>query len=84
MTLWWLSFRDGSAVIIEAESLAHARLLAVANDLGRASYLVIPEDFVGRKLFANEAGELLGLLKRGPPRRSARPILQSGPHAVAG
>ena len=40
MTLWWLSFRDGNALITEAESLAHARLLAVTNELGRASYLV--------------------------------------------
>jgi hypothetical protein len=28
MMLWWLKFRDGSAVILEGESVSHARLLA--------------------------------------------------------
>jgi hypothetical protein len=95
MMLWWLSFRGGSALIIEAESLAHARLLAAVNELGRASHLLeghsvdpdlvtlIPDDFIGRKLFAEEAEELLGLLKHGPPRRSAKPILQLRPTLTA-
>jgi hypothetical protein len=34
--MWWLTFFGGDAVIIEAASLAHARLLAAA--LGRASH----------------------------------------------
>ena len=37
MTPWWLTFRGGSAVIVEGNSVTHARVLAVANELGRAS-----------------------------------------------
>jgi hypothetical protein len=36
--MWWLSFFGGDVVIIEAASLAHARLLAAATVLGRASH----------------------------------------------
>jgi len=61
--LWWLVLRGGGAVIVEGESIAHARLLAVMNELGRASQFdegypidpdlaaMIPEDFIFRKLF---------------------------------
>jgi len=38
--MWRLSFRDGGVVIISASSLIHARLLAAANGLGRASRFV--------------------------------------------
>jgi hypothetical protein len=81
MTLWWLVLRDGGAVIVEGESIAHARLLAVMNELGRASqfdegYLIdpdlsamIPEDFIFRKLSPEEASEMLTVLKDGPPRQ---------------
>jgi hypothetical protein len=37
MTLWWLAFHGGSAVIVEGNSITHARVLAGANELGRAS-----------------------------------------------
>jgi hypothetical protein len=40
MTLWWLKFRGGRAVIIEGESLAHARLLVAVNELGRTSHFI--------------------------------------------
>jgi hypothetical protein len=75
MNLWWLAFRDGSAVIIEGKSLTHARLLAAADLLSRASQFcdgypidpefveLIPADATFRKLSAVEAGELLELLK---------------------
>jgi hypothetical protein len=36
--MWWLTFLGGDVVIIEATSLAHARLLAALNKLGRASH----------------------------------------------
>jgi hypothetical protein len=72
---WWLSLRGGSAVIIEAESMAHARLLAVVNDIGRASHFtdgypidphlleLIPEELIERKLSPAEANELLDQLR---------------------
>jgi hypothetical protein len=78
MTLWWLTFRDGDAVIIEGESLSHARLLAVANDLCKASHFVegypvdpalvemIPEDFIWRRLSRQQASDMLKVLKDGP------------------
>ena len=39
-TMWWLSFLGGGVVIMEAASLAQARLLAVVNGFGRASQFV--------------------------------------------
>jgi hypothetical protein len=81
MTLWWLVLRDGGAVILEGESIAHARLLAVMNALGRASQFdegypidpdlaaMIPEDFIFRKLFPEEARDMLTVLNDGPPRQ---------------
>jgi hypothetical protein len=38
-TMWWLSFLGGGVVIMEAASLAQARLLAVVNGFGRASQI---------------------------------------------
>jgi hypothetical protein len=38
--MWWLSFLGGGVAIMEATSLAQARLLAVVNGLGRASHFV--------------------------------------------
>ncbi len=76
--MWWLSFRDGGVVVISASSLAHARLLAAANGLGRASHFVegnfidterlppIPSDFVGRMLSPIEARQLEDMLNRKP------------------
>ena len=72
---WWLSLRGGSAVIVEAESMAHARLLAVVNDIGRASHFtdgypidphlleLIPEELIERKLSPAEANGLLDRLR---------------------
>jgi hypothetical protein len=77
MRLWWLSFRGGTAVIMQAETLAHARLLAAVKELRHASLFdngfpvdpdfqrMIPEEFIGRNLSRNEASDLLRLLKDG-------------------
>jgi len=83
--LWWLTFRGGGAVVIEGQSIAHARLLASVNDLGRAAHFVeghpidpefvelIPEDSILRKLSPREADELLKLLKHGPRKYGVKP-----------
>jgi hypothetical protein len=77
MRLWWLSFRGGTAVIMQAETLAHARVLAAVEELRRASLFengfpvdpefqrIIPEEFIARSLSRNEASDLLRLLKDG-------------------
>jgi hypothetical protein len=74
--MWWLSFRDGSAVVIDASSLVHARLLAAAQGLGRVSDFVaglftdsehaalIPYDCRNRLLSPIEARQLHERLKR--------------------
>jgi hypothetical protein len=76
--MWWLLFRDGGVVIVGASSLVHARLLAAANGLGRASHFVegnfidterlppIPPEFVGRMLSPIEARQLQEMLDRKP------------------
>ena len=76
--MWWLSFLGGGVVIIEAASLAHARLLAVVNGFGRASQFVegypidaqlaarVPDHSFGRILTPGEARPLLKLIKYGP------------------
>jgi len=60
--MWWLSFCDGSAAVIEAMSLLHARMLAAVHKIGRVGQFVdgyelspelealIPEDCIGRLL----------------------------------
>ncbi len=70
-TLWWLKFIGGRVVIIEGESLAHARLLATVNEFGRASEFIggyavdshlmelIPADYIGRTLSSADADDLL-------------------------
>jgi hypothetical protein len=75
MTLWWLVFRGGGAVIVEGESITHARLLAVVNELCRASQFLegypidhgliemIPEDFKWRRLSRQQAGHMLAVMK---------------------
>jgi hypothetical protein len=82
--MWWLSFRDGGVVIIKAASLAHARLLAAANGLGRASDFVdgnlidtqrvppIPQEFIARMLSPIDARQLLEILNRQERERSPR------------
>jgi hypothetical protein len=89
-TLWWLEFFGGRAVIIEGESLAHARLLATVNEFGRASQFVggyaidshlmelIPEDYIGRTLSRADADDLLQQL-----RLSNRPAARPTPEVEA-
>jgi hypothetical protein len=81
--MWWLSFSDGSVAIIPASSLTHARLLAAAKGLGRASTFVegnpidterlppIPKEFIGRMLTPVDARQLLDILNR--TERGGRP-----------
>jgi hypothetical protein len=81
MGLWLLSFKATGAAIIEAESMAHARLLVAVKGLVRASHFVegcqidpeyiplIPSETIGRRISADEAHELLMLLRRELPRR---------------
>lgn len=64
-------------MIIEGESLAHARLLATVNGFGRAAkfidgYVVdpdltelIPADYIGRTLSRADANDLLRWLRLG-------------------
>jgi hypothetical protein len=82
--MWWLSFSDGSVVIVAASSLAHARLLAAAKGLGRASHFVegnridterlppIPAEFVGKMLSPVDARQLIDILDRRDRGRSPR------------
>src|ERR1700749_869717 len=81
-----LSFKDTGAGILEAESLTHARLLGAVKGLVRASHFVegcqidpeyiplIPSESTGRRLSADEAHELLMLLKRETPRQSMKAL----------
>jgi hypothetical protein len=80
--MWWLSFRNGGIVVIEASSLVHARLLAAQKGLGRPSHFVdghlidparakpIPNEYVGRMLSPIEARQL-GDLQHEPRERGA-------------
>ena len=82
--MWWLSFSDGSVVILSASSLAHARLLAAAKGLGRASHFVegnridterlppIPNQFVGKMLSPIDARQLLEILDQSDRGHSKR------------
>ncbi len=82
--MWWLSFSDGSVVILSASSLTHARLLAAAKGLGRASHFIegnridterlppIPGEFVGRMLSPVDARQLLEILDQADRGRSVR------------
>jgi hypothetical protein len=86
MGLWLLSFKDTGAAIIEAESMAHARLLVAVKGLVRASHFVegcqvdpeyvplIPSETIGRRLSADEARDLLMLLKRELLRHGAKSL----------
>jgi hypothetical protein len=75
MGLWLLSFTQREvAVIVEAETLTHARLVAAANQVCRASLFDegfpikpspqarIPADFIGRALSQDETADLLSTL----------------------
>ncbi len=76
MGLWLLSFTQREvAVILEADTLTHARLLAAANQICRVSQFDegfaikpsfqerIPADFIGRALTQDETTDLLSTLK---------------------
>ena len=90
MGLWMLSFGDHGAAIIEAESMAHARLRAAVKGLIRASSFIggyqtdpefiplIPDETIGQKLSREHTSELLEMLKSGPTRRNAK-LSQLGP-----
>jgi hypothetical protein len=89
--LWWLSFLGGGAVMVEASSLAQARLLAASNNLGKISqfgqgYAVdvgladrIPEDAIGRMLSPTEARQILKFLKYGERGYASHTRTPSGP-----
>jgi hypothetical protein len=78
--MWWITFRDGSAVVLEASSLAHARMLAAVQQIGRVAQCVagyrlsselaraIPDDCIGRLLSRDDAWLLYDRLER---RRAA-------------
>jgi hypothetical protein len=81
MNLWWLTFKGGTTVIVRAETLVHARLLAAADELVRAHLFdagfqvdpefeqMIPDDLIGRTLSRDEAADLQRRL-RGDARYS--------------
>jgi hypothetical protein len=75
MALWLLSFTEREvSVIVEAETLTHARLLAAKDQVCRASlfdegwaikpsiHAQIPADFIGRALSQDETADLLSTL----------------------
>ena len=75
MGLWLLSFTEREvSVIVEAETLTHARLLAAKDQVCRASlfdegwaikpsiHAQIPADFIGRALSQDETADLLSTL----------------------
>jgi len=77
--MWWITFRDGTAAIIEASSLTHARMFAAVNRIGRVSQFtdgypvspelanLIPDDCVGRLLSCDDAWLLYEQLERKRP-----------------
>jgi hypothetical protein len=80
MGLWLLSFAGRcNAAVVRADSLTQARLLAVADGIGRASHFdegfaidteyagQIPPSLIGRQLSGDEAADLLTLLMIGSP-----------------
>ena len=81
MRLWWLSFKGGTTVIMRAETLVHARLLAAADEIARACLFdagfrvdpefgqMIPDNLIGRTLSRDEAADLRRRL-RGDARYS--------------
>jgi hypothetical protein len=81
MGLWLLSYTERSvAVIIEAESLVHARLRAAVDGLCRAALFDegfpvepkfasrIPKDFIGRKLSRDDTINLFKTLSLETPK----------------
>ena len=75
MGLWLLSFKGRcNAAVVRGESLIQARLLAVAEGVGRASHFdegyaiapecagQIPPSLIGRQLSGDDAADLLTML----------------------
>lgn len=87
--MWWLSFPEG-VVIIEAASLAHARLLAAQCAFNRASQFIegypinpdlaalVPGHSIGRMLSPIEVREVIKLLKYGPQKYAPKPGPEPG------
>jgi hypothetical protein len=80
MGLWLLSFTGRcNAAVVRAESLTQARLLAVADGVGRPSHFdegfaidpdcagQIPPTLIGRQLSGDEAADLLTMLMIASP-----------------
>jgi hypothetical protein len=75
VNVWWISFLNGSVLIIEASSIAHARTLAALRGIGRVSHFagghliseehaaLIPPEFVGRMLSSDEARQMRNLFE---------------------
>jgi hypothetical protein len=71
--VWWISFLDGSVFIVQASSLAHARMLAALHGVGRVGHFVeghfidderaavIPQKFIGRMLSSHAARQIRDL-----------------------
>jgi hypothetical protein len=95
MGMWLLSFKNTGAAIIEAESMTHARLLVAVKGLVRASHFVegcqidpeyiplIPGEAIGRRLSADEARDLLMLLKRRLPAQGPKLLLPAPQRDIA-
>jgi hypothetical protein len=90
MGLWLLSFTEREvAMIVEAETLAHARLLAAANHVCRASlfdegFAIKPlfqarirAGFIGRALSQDETADLLCMLKIDASDEAARDQIET-------
>jgi hypothetical protein len=73
--VWWLTFRHGDVVIVEAASLVHARTVAALNGLGRPAHFAeghfiepecmqqFPDSAISRMLSRTEAQQLRKLLE---------------------
>jgi hypothetical protein len=72
--MWWLTFRRGDVVIVEASSLLHARMLAAQYGFGRPAHFaegdfidperaaLIPDNAIGRMLSPPEAQQVREVL----------------------
>ena len=73
--MWWLSFKGDATIIVRAETLVHARLLAAADEMARAHLFdagfqvdpefeqMIPDDLIGRTLSRDEVADLQSWLR---------------------
>ena len=87
MSLWWLSFKGGTATVVRAETLVHARLLAAADEVARACLFdvgfqvapefeqIIPDDLnLGEHCRLTRPLTYVGSVPEGSPFR--------GPHSL--